>query len=980
MNRILTQALGASALTVVGIASVAAPAPAHAEEAVYTFDIPSQELGSALRTFGRAARQQVSFDSALTRGKRSVAIKGRHTATDALRILLGDSGLGFQRSARGVILIVAAPAPATVAVQTAPVTGAEPEPEVPVESEEAIVVTGSSIRGIAPVGTNVAGIGREEIRESSAVSTNEAIATIPQLANFGGVPRAGGDFAGAPVTVNIRNLGASGGSTTLVLVNGHRLVGQGIVQTIPDPSVVPAGLLDRIEVVLDGGSSVYGSDAIGGVVNLITRRSFDGIAANLRYGHADGYNSYDGDLTAGRTWDTGSAIVGFAYAKRDGILGIDRDFFSNDHRDRGGSDFRSAACAPGNITVAGTSYALPGRVAGTTNRCDPTDYAHVIFPETRYNVFGTVTQDLGNRVEANVTGYWAKRSPRPGFAQLTTSGGVITSANPYFRAIGAETSQSVTFSYAPVFGPTNVFRQELESWGVTPGLKWNIDGNWQLRASVNYGESTTESFQPTLNQAAVTAALVGTTTGTALNPYDLTATNADVLARIRDSARIARSRQELVQGRVIADGVLFSLGGGDVRLAVGVETLEETLRASLYDGPLDESARTNWAFGSRNVRSAFGELFVPLVGEGNALPGMRRLDLSASVRHDDYSDVGGQTNPKFGLNYEPFEGFVLRGAYGTSFHAPSLGDSVGAVDTQATVLATSTTRAPGSPASDLLRPTIRIAGGNPDLKPETAETWSAGFEFRPPFLPGLRLSGSYFDVHMRDVIGLAPFAEPRLFTDPTFTQYRIVDPTLAQARAFVGGIRLNGALSLDSLYAGASPYALIDARRTNLGDLKVRGLDFGAYYSGDLGSVRWDLSMAGSYTLERTRIVGATRTNELLNGSGPGPNRNLGRLNLIGTTRLQWEGLTGKATVNYNGGFPVVGYASQTEVEPFVTTDLFLSYRLAIGARGDSVTLSLSVDNLFDEKPSFLNTANFGGVGLGSTFGRLVSVGVGTQF
>ncbi len=91
-----------------------------------------------------------------------------------------------------------------------------------------------------------------------------------------------------------------------MLVNGHRLVGSGILQNYPDVSVIPPGIIERVDVIPDGGSSIYGSDAIGGVINFITRKRVSGIEANLKYGLTDGYNAADGNLTAGKEWDTGS--------------------------------------------------------------------------------------------------------------------------------------------------------------------------------------------------------------------------------------------------------------------------------------------------------------------------------------------------------------------------------------------------------------------------------------------------------------------------------------------------------------------------------------------------------------------------------------------------------------------------------------------------------------------------------------------------
>jgi len=137
-----------------------------------------------------------------------------------------------------------------------------------------VVVTGTLLRGIAPTGTNLIDVSQADVQATGAVSTNDLIAKIPQLSNFNTVPVPGSNFGQPIVSTNIRNLGASGGTTTLVLLDGHRLVGQGILQTYADPSIIPPGVIERVEVVPDGGSAIYGSDAIGGVINFITRKHF----------------------------------------------------------------------------------------------------------------------------------------------------------------------------------------------------------------------------------------------------------------------------------------------------------------------------------------------------------------------------------------------------------------------------------------------------------------------------------------------------------------------------------------------------------------------------------------------------------------------------------------------------------------------------------------------------------------------------------
>jgi iron complex outermembrane receptor protein len=586
---------------------------------------------------------------------------------------------------------------------------------------DAIVVTGTLIRGIAPTGTNVIGMNRDQILSTGAASSADVLAQIPQLSFFGSVPRANQD-AGSPIFYpNLRNLGAGGGQDTLVMINGHRLVGQGILASTVDPTVIPPAILERVDIIPDGGSSIYGSDAIGGVINFVTRKRFDGVEAGSHYGVADQYHAFDADLTVGKDWGSGSLYAAYAYARHSNLSGADRDYATSNHLVEGGSDLRSTSCTLANITIGATSYALPGRVAGTLNRCDDPKAIDIYPEETRHSAFVSLVQQLSGSLEFSATAYWSRRDTVVHTAQSTTSG-TITAANPYFAPIGAEASHNVAFSYASVFGPSNITNQRFDSYGSTQSLNWDVGGGWQIRALSNFGRSESVIHEDLINAVAAASALTGTSTATALNPYNLSATNPAVLAGIENYENYSLGIQEIAEGRIVADGTLFALPGGGVRLAVGAEYHYNNLLQRQISGVRGTRIGGSRTYSSRTVKSVFGELLVPLFGADNGMPGLRSLQLSGSVRYDDYNDVGGTTNPKVGVTWEPFDDLKIRGNYGTSFHAPGL-ESVSPLGQQAQVLPISPFRPVTSPITDLFRPTVILAGGNPDLQPETADTW-----------------------------------------------------------------------------------------------------------------------------------------------------------------------------------------------------------------------------------------------------------------
>src|SRR4051812_42306379 len=168
-----------------------------------------------------------------------------------------------------------------------PSSGA-PSPAADKSAVSEVVVTGSLIRGVAPVGTTVLGVTEQQIEQLGVVSTNQILANIPAITSqFNAQPVNQTNIGLSIIRPNIRNIGASGGNTTLVLVDGHNVVGAGILQTTPDSGVLPPGVLQRVEVVPDGGSSLYGADAVGGIVNFITKKKADGFEVAGHYGVAD---------------------------------------------------------------------------------------------------------------------------------------------------------------------------------------------------------------------------------------------------------------------------------------------------------------------------------------------------------------------------------------------------------------------------------------------------------------------------------------------------------------------------------------------------------------------------------------------------------------------------------------------------------------------------------------------------------------------
>ena len=167
-----------------------------------------------------------------------------------------------------------------------------------------IVVTGTLIRGVAPAGTETEVITAEDIKEDGGLSTNDALARIPQITNFFNT-----QIVAAPGQPHGIDTPTIHGLPTLIMLDGQRIAAAGTYVTSVDPSIIPKGLLQQIEIVPDGGSALYGSDAVGGVINLTTKKKIDGIDVDGNVGYANAYQSYRLDLTAGKSRSSGSVYL-----------------------------------------------------------------------------------------------------------------------------------------------------------------------------------------------------------------------------------------------------------------------------------------------------------------------------------------------------------------------------------------------------------------------------------------------------------------------------------------------------------------------------------------------------------------------------------------------------------------------------------------------------------------------------------------------
>ncbi|HEX5788827.1 MAG TPA: TonB-dependent receptor, partial [Woeseiaceae bacterium] len=625
---------------------------------------------------------------------------------------------------------------------------------------EEIVVTGSRMRGVdAPVGSTVITLDRQYIDQSNSVAVDQLIREIPQAYNLGvsessrGQPGGNGNI----VYGNSANLRGIGPFATLVLVDGHRVVTN---SRNVDPSLLPTLALERVDVVADGASAVYGSDAIAGVVNLVQRRNVDGGKVIARFGNAEDYDEHLVGVSWGTTWDRGQFFFALENGAHANLNGLNRDYF---RALQPGGDYRTPLCNPGNIVVGGVSYAIPEGgvtpanvgtlVPGTTNLCENLVEQDLLPMQDYTSVAFTSNFELTDSTEFSFDGFYSIREfeRASGYASGALT---VPNTNAFFVDPSGTAPASVTVNYSFADDlPTDDAVGEVTRWGVTAGAKQALPGDWAFDALLSYGENNevSDTYRG-LDAPGLAAALASSDPATAFDPFGLNRTSDAVLAAISDQVFLVDSDVDFLGVEAVASGPVAELPGGSMQAAVGYEYQDTTSVPGLARGnPGAPSACVPCTVAgvdelTRDVNSFYAELLVPVFGDGNSRPGLQALDVRAAVRWDDYSDVGSTTNSQFGVTWRPTDDFSVRASYGEAFRAPQFSDLFGnssAMFVEAFVDPT----IGGAPRQGVFQ-----SGGNPELQPETADTWSVGFDWDIVALGETSVSVTYFHVDYENQI------------------------------------------------------------------------------------------------------------------------------------------------------------------------------------------------------------------------------------
>lgn len=808
-----------------------------ATESVRQYDIPAGSLSTELSAWGAQSDRQLVFAPDLIAGKQGRGISGRYGAEQALTQLLAGTGLAWERvNGQTYTVKRAPPADANQKPTSFVPLGTDKRREEnksaksrPVELTT-VQVTGSRIRG-APPSSSVIHLSSDEIARAGQSDLGEVIRDIPQNFSGGQNPgdAGGGDINNQNLTggsaLNLRGLGAD---ATLTLLNGKRLAYDGFGQGV-DISQIPLAALDRIEIVADGASAIYGSDAVGGVANVILKPDYKGAAVGVRYGAAtrggDLQRHYD--VTSGTTWASGGFLA---------TVSLEADT---------------------NIDKSQRSY--------TSYMLEPSS----LLPDNRVHS-GLVTghQELGSIATLKMDALYTHRN-------------------------SDEMDNYVDTLYD--------IRRTTTQYTISPTLDFHLPATWSLSVNGLYAR----------DKGILSQAVYSTDDGSLLQEARACYCNS-------------------IRGwEVDSEGPLFSLPGGDSRLAVGGGYRKNSFEQSTTRGDMKNYF-------------AYAELYLPLVDPRMHTKMVNQLSLTGAIRRERYNRFGGVTTPKLGLVYAPSPDLDLKASWGKSFKTPTLtqqySPSIGYLWPVSYI---------GGTGYSESATALMIYGGNPSLRPERSTNWTGTLSFHPRALPGLQVDLSYFHIDYTDRITQAIATFGAAMSDPAYRQFINFNPTPDEKKAIVDAGGDNFRNITGKPYDPADVVATVYDRAVNIGVQNIHGVDLSIRDQFDWGMNSLVLSADATWLYSRQRYE----------GSGTG-------INLAGTlfnpphmrARLgaswQREAFSLSAYYNYIGGVTDTVQMPNIDGDSMRTLDLTGIYHFRDpSGLFSNVDLLVSIRNLTDERP-----------------------------
>jgi len=875
-------------------------------------------------------------------------------------------------------LRVAAAAATLAAVNT--VAGAQDAPGSSASDISEVTVTGSRIKR-----QDLDSVGPVTVFDAQAIAATGVTSTETLLQRFSASAGFAGNQTNAYWTgngygtaqVNLRGLGIN---RTLVLLNGRRLVYGGTgANSAVDLNMIPTSIIERIEVLKDGASALYGADAVAGVVNIVTRKEFDGLQIDSKFGQSTRGDGQElaANLTAGLTGDRGSLMASFSYLDTDDVNMADR-----------------AACAladdgDGNLVCSGSSSTSGGRATYLTGpntgqrinfNNDPAADGDLFEPysgarhnipyfqwlnavnpieKTTFSVFGSLNVADSARFFSEMI--YSNRTSD----QIATPG---TLQNYYVPGIGRSsfvipashptnpTGQNIRLDRKRlVEAGVREFFQETDTWRVVLGFEGelHLGSGWQWDIAYNKGRntgvdgSTNIANLERVYQTVFSCDNASVPCADYLGAGDVSQEALDyILYTQRDTGG---NEQESVSANLT--GSLFNLPAGPVGFAAGVEHREESGWRDPDPLVVADIANTNQQdpiAGNYKVDELYAELVVPLLGD---LPAVKRLELNLAGRYSDYDLFGNTTNYKVGLLWEITNGVKLRATGSTAFRIPNIPELFGGV-AEGNLTTTDpcsgwsarassdpiyqSCRAAGVPANyvQLGNTILTTVGGNSALQPEDADTFTAGLVWQPSFAPALAVTLDYWKIDLTNSIQTIPGSEKLAICYSTGDlNHPFCGPDQHRRDPLTGEINF------------------LSAQPSNVGSEEASGIDLGLHYGAEIrgfdADLAWNLSYLDKYNVTPFKGADPIEYAGMITG-GNGSYTHWRSDAALTVRRGPWSGTW---SLQYIGSADDINTDTGpgSQVDAVMYHNMQASYRVTQG-----IALSLGVDNLFDERAPYV--------------------------
>ncbi|HEX7984981.1 MAG TPA: TonB-dependent receptor [Duganella sp.] len=722
------------------------------------------------------------------------------------------------------------------------------EAEAPMQRVE---VTGSSIKRLAteaslPVST----VKAEDLVKQGMTTLADLMMALPQSASL--AP----SNAGSGTNINLRGLGVN---RTLVLLNGRRLANEAIADGYANLDVIPMSAIARVEILRDGASSIYGSDAIGGVVNFITRTSYEGLEATLQHvevARRGGGEEERGTLTWGKgnlerdgwsLWGTVDAHKRSALASRDRaglsspelLTSIGRSPTLGTGGNATPANFTTATNRTARNPYAATGCVAPYSIPGRSGTCvlDSTEYGNALYENQQVTFYARAAKKLGedhvisidySRGEEHIIG---TRNPTNALAvngvnpQLPSTSKWYPGNSGGVPAMSGLNGATLIPTWAVADYGAAATKDVQLNQRVAVALEGTLAG-WDYKTGLVVGISNRDNYYD--NGYFTGQGLLDGLRNGQLNPFGLQdAAGRAYLESINVDGQKNRESKSTYTGiDVTASRSLMDLGGGSLALAVGADfhrdTNEDT-RLDIVRQVTYANASPSHGEGGRNVAALFAELDMPFT---------KKLDVNVAVRDDHFSDFGNTINPKVSFRYEATKQLMFRGSANTGFRAPTLFDRYGYRLPGATGLTSAKwddpvlcpggrpgvagtgTALPGYVASTVCNTTLpKQTGSNANVQPEKSKGFTFGTVFEPTSTS--MVSIDYWNIKMTDMLANLP--EQVYFLDPVkYASYfvRNADGTINYIQNTIMNLGGQKAAGIDVSASYAFP-------RSSFGDFKV---------------------------------------------------------------------------------------------------------------------------------------------------------------